>query len=323
MSGPLVSAIVVNWNGARDLETCLPTLLAQSYRPLEIIIVDNASTDGSADVANRFGVRWVALDRNVGLAPALNKGAEWASGELLLFLNNDMRFHQAFVESMAMPMLRDPNVFAVDALQYDWEGSRPVHLATRLAREPRAHNLCHALVPGLHAYQETCSSPTEVLMASAANMMARNAMFRALGGFDERLPLGYEDLELCWRAWICGWKTVFAPAAACWHRVGASSRSIEGSRLGFCGILGGRLLTATKLLPIKYVIRTWWVFLAGLAVDLGRFRSQRTGDRLRVLSQQVRYLRPLVRERREIYRSARTTPAKQLDRLLRLQKSPL
>ena len=97
-SKPLVSAVVVNWNGAEDLEICLPSLLAQSYRPMEIIVVDNASTDNSAAVTGRFGVRWLGLDQNRGPTGGMNEGAKSAQGEFVLFLNNDMRFHERFVE---------------------------------------------------------------------------------------------------------------------------------------------------------------------------------------------------------------------------------
>lgn len=314
---PLVSAIVVNWNGARHLETCLPSLVSQSYRPLEIIVVDNASTDDSAAVVSRFGVRWLPLQRNVGLAPALSRGAQVAAGEHLLFLNNDMRFHENFVESMVTEIVRDPVVFSVDALQYDWEGRKQVHLATRLGKKSRANSICYAVVPTLYIYQESSGSPTTVLAACAASMLVRKSMFFALGGFDERLPLGYEDVELCWRAWVRGWKSVFVPAAVCWHRVGGSSGSAEYSRLGFRGILGGRLLISTKLLPVSYTIRTWLATLAGLARDVVALRWQRARDRAGVLSENARFLPPLLRERRKIYRSQHTSPRQQLERLLR------
>jgi len=315
---PLISALIVNWNGAKHLEVCLPSLLSQSYQPLEVIVVDNASTDNSSTVTSKFEVRWFPLERNGGLAPALNRGAREASGEYLLFLNNDMRFHEAFVELMAAEIMRDPNVFAVDALQYNWEGAKAVHLATRLTKKSRANSSCHSVVSALYVCQETAGLTTDTLMASAANMLVRKSMFQALGGFDERLPLGYEDVELCWRAWVHGWKSIFVPRAVCWHHVGASCGSSEGSRLCFRGMLAGRLLSATKLFPLTYTIGTWLTAITGLAADVGRLRWQRARDRLGILSEYARLVPPLLQDRRELYRSGRTSPRQQLERLLRL-----
>lgn len=317
-SGPLVSAIVVNWNGARDLDTCLPSLLSQSYRPLEIIVVDNASTDDSASVANLFGVRWLPLERNLGLAPALNRGAEAATGELLLFLNNDMRFHEGFVAAMVAEMLGCSDIFAVDALQYDWNGEHEVHVATRLTTCDSEGTLCHMLTPGLHMCQKATDKPTPVFMASAANLLARKSMFQLLGGFDERLFFGYEDVELCWRGWMFGWQTVFVPAAKCWHRVSHSTHGATASSLSFRGIEIGRLLMAAKLLPFQYALRTWLRSVAGLARDLALLRRQRVADRLRVFRESFGCFPDLLRERRHIHRVAQTTPSAQLDRLLRL-----
>jgi GT2 family glycosyltransferase len=120
MSEPPVSAIIANYNGAKHLRTSLPSLLKQSHKSLEIIVVDNASSDESAQVAQDCGVRWLRLSENIGLAPALNRGAAAAKGELLLFLNNDMRFDQQFVAELVGPLIHDDAVFATDGIQYPW-----------------------------------------------------------------------------------------------------------------------------------------------------------------------------------------------------------
>lgn len=317
-SGQLVSAIVVNWNGARDLETCLPTLLRQSYRDLEVIVVDNSSIDDSAKVVQELGVRWLPLGNNAGLAPALNRGAEAAAGKLLLFLNNDMRFDEEFVASLVTELLRSDDVFAVDARQYDWDGEKELHLATRLATRGSDGNLCHELTPGLHMCQESRGKPTPVFMASAASMLARRSMFQTLGGFDEKLFFGYEDVDLCWRGWIRGWKTVFVPAAKCWHRVAHSSHSEAGRSMSFRGVHCGRLVMAAKLLPWGYALRAWLTSIAGLARDVALFRWQAARDRMNVLKHCFRHLPALLRERRELFTSQSRSPQDALHGLLQL-----
>lgn len=320
---PLVSAVIVNWNGAKHLDICLPSLLSQSHRPVEIIVVDNASNDSSAEIAARHGVRWVPLTRNIGLAPALNRGARLATGDFLLFLNNDMRFHERFVESLAAEILRDPDTFSVDALQYNWEGTKQVHLATRLERNRGAGGDGYAPVPGLYILQADTSSPLAIVSACAASMLVRRSMFMALGGFDERLPFGCEDLEICLRAWLRGWRSVFVPTAMCWHKVGGSSRSREASILGLRGVLGGRMLIATKLLPIRFVLLSWLASLGGLALDAARMRARRVRARTRVFREHARNLRSVWHERRALFRNAGTTPNALLAQMLKVRDAPV
>src|SRR5262249_8184168 len=116
-----------------------------------------------------------------------------------------------------------------------------------------------------------------------ACMMVRRTFFDTLGGFDERLPLGYEDTEICWRARLHGWKTLFVPRAICWHRVGGSVRSEEAALLYFRGLLSGRLVLATKLLPSNYSFYAWLVSVAGFAQDLRLARRKFAAVRAQVL----------------------------------------
>ena len=107
---PKVSVVIVNWNGAEHLRLCLPSLASQSFKSLEVIVVDNCSSDESAEVAKSLGVRWLPLEKNLGLAPALNRGAMSAGGDLLLFVNNDMRFDPGFVAALVEPLERDKEI---------------------------------------------------------------------------------------------------------------------------------------------------------------------------------------------------------------------
>jgi GT2 family glycosyltransferase len=320
---PTVSVIIVNWNGAEHLRLCLPSLASQSFKLLEIIVVDNRSSDDSADVARSFGVRWLPLESNLGLAPGLNRGAAVASGDLLLFVNNDMRFDPGFVAALVEPLQTEPEIFATDGMQFNWDGTVPAHMASRLTNAPRRRDSSTELVPGIHFYQEKKTKKSSVFMASAACMMVRRKFFEELGGFDDRLPLGYEDVEICWRAWVRGRKTVYVPSAICWHRIGASIRSLEAARFGFRGVLKGRLLLATKLLPARYAFRTWLISSAGLAKDLSRLRLNFATDRVGVLVHMAGLLPQLLREKRALFKNARRSPEEELDFLLRLTEDDL
>ena len=304
--------MVANWNGANHLKIALPTLKRQTYSPLEILVVDNGSVDSSHQVAAENEVTWVAMTQNRGLAAAWNEGARQALGQYLIFLNNDMRFPPDFVRMLVAILHDNPDLFAADARQLDWEGSTEIHSATRLRTGSFPYR---GLIPGLDFVQESVGGVTDVMQASAA-MAVRRSMFENLGGFDERLLVGWEDTEICWRAWLRGWRTVLVPEAVCWHHLGSSSRSGHGAAARFRGTLGGRLLFAMKHLPWPYAVSTWAVSVLGFAKDLATGRVGSLVPRARVLTECARFVPALLSERRRIYRNAGTVPRAHLDRML-------
>lgn len=310
--------IIANWNGAHHLRICLPSLRGQTFTALEIVVVDNGSSDDSEEVTRQFEARWIGLSENSGLAPALNRGAAAAQGDFLLFVNNDMRFEREFVAALLEPLGADETIFATDGMQFNWDGNEKGHLAVRLTKDRSANRGLVEVVPGLYFFQQEEREKSLVFMASAACMLARRTLFEQLGGFDGRLPLGYEDVEICWRAWLRGWKTVYVPNAICWHRVGASGRSLEGQRFSFRGVLTGRLLVATKLLPMGYLLRTWFTSVAGLGKDLAMLKFRFAKDRLTTLLKLAFALPHLFRERKSLFKNAESSPGKHLQSLLEL-----
>jgi len=170
-----VASVTVAYNAAEMLPQQIEALLLQARPVQEIIVVDNASTDDSESVAQQHQVRWLKLATNVGLAPALNRGAEIAAGKFLLFVNNDMRFDEQFVAKLVEPLLRDETIFATDATQFFWDGTGPGHAASRLGKTPSGRALETELIRGLYFSQENVERETYVFMASAACMLARRS----------------------------------------------------------------------------------------------------------------------------------------------------
>lgn len=310
----LVSVIVVNRDGEEHLADCLESLERQSYRHIEVLVVDNGSSDSSEAMVRKFSCRWEPLGRNIGFAAANNEGARRARGEVLLFVNNDMRFDPALIERLAEPLLQDSTVFATDARQYDWTGEREVHLATTLQPLATAWAVFRhrGLLPRFDLHQAPSSTPCRVVQSSAANMAVNRQKFDALGGFDPRFPIGWEDTDICWRAWLRGWPTVYVPDAVCWHKVGMSAVSESGAWFRYRGTLGGRLLFTLKHLPLEDVLLAWSRTLLGLVTDLARMDLRASRHRAAVLSEFARYAPEAVRERRISYRASGRTPRRHL-----------
>jgi N-acetylglucosaminyl-diphospho-decaprenol L-rhamnosyltransferase len=294
-----VSAVIVNWNGARDLEVALPSLLAQSPPLREIIVVDNGSIDDSKDVVDRHGATWLPLHSNRGIAAALNEGARIADGRYLLFLNQDMHFPREFVKSLSEVLDHDDNVFAVDAQQLDWAG-KCVHERTVFARVARRTGD----LPGWRFAQEASSELAPCGYVSAANALVRRDRFEEIGGWDAGYPASWEDVDLSIRAWARGWTSVYQPAACCAHRVSATMATTDGRVARVRGTLTGRARLAVKLAPWDTAVLTIAGLVAGALRDVLLGRIALAGMRLQAVARALRELPELLALRRVVTRSA-------------------
>lgn len=215
---PLVSIVVLNFNGASHLPECLESLVGQDYPEIEIIVADNGSTDNSRDIVARYeGIVFADLQGNHGFGKGNNLGAQQAHGKYLFFVNNDMRFAPEVVSRLVSVAEADENVFALDIKQYSWDSSHVIHSALRLRMtiDPRA-----PFMPFIGYEQVDSHGIERVPFANGANLFCRRSMFQTLGGFDPTFFIDHEDQDLCWRACMRGWKVLYLPDVVCWHKVG-------------------------------------------------------------------------------------------------------
>src|SRR5437899_1710038 len=217
--GALVSTLVLNWNGAHLLDDCLVTLAAQDWPAHEVVVVDNGSGDDSAAVTARHPARWLPMGDNLGFTRAYNRAVRDAKGELLFFVNNDMRFEPDCVGRLARALAADDTLFAVDPTQRSWDGARVIHGRTRFV--PGSY---HDVVvpPWAVEYTAAAAGPVEVPWGCAGSLLVRRDRFEALDGFDPTFFIDFEDTDLCWRAWRRGWRTIHLPDAVLYHKVGMS-----------------------------------------------------------------------------------------------------
>jgi N-acetylglucosaminyl-diphospho-decaprenol L-rhamnosyltransferase len=214
-----VAVVVGNWQGERLLPDCLASLDAQTLRPDEVIVVDASSTDASAAVAAAGGAR-VLFRSNRGLGYLYNEGARATRAAFVLCLNNDVALDPGCLELLAAELRADEQTFAADPRQLDWSGERLVHARALLSRGP----LLRQPLPGFRldlAVPSATVVPT--LSANGGAMLVRRERLLELGGFDETMFMDFEDLDLCWRAWLKGWPSVYVPDAVVRHRVGAAT----------------------------------------------------------------------------------------------------
>jgi hypothetical protein len=212
-----VTVVIGNYQGEHVLPDCLGSLRMQTQAPAEVIVVDGGSTDRSVEVAESYGARALG-HANRGLGFLYNRGVEAAAAPFALLLNNDVALEPDCLERLAAALDADPLRFAADARQLTWDGHSLVHARATLRRGP----LLRELLPGFRL--DLCAPADTVVPTVCANggaMMVRSRLLLELGGFDETFFLDFEDLDLGWRAWLCGWPSVHVPGAVVRHRVAA------------------------------------------------------------------------------------------------------
>jgi len=223
-----VAAVIGNYEGAELLPDCIESLCRQSRPPTELIVVDGGSRDASVTVAESLGARVISTE-NRGLGFLYNTGARAATAPYVLLANNDVALDEDCLERLAAALDEDERRFAADARQLDWAGERVVHARTTI----RPGRMTGEYLPGLHL-DHLVESPelAPTVCANGAAMLVRREMMLQLGGFDETFFMEWEDLDLCWRAWLREWTTVYVPMATVRHHVGAvTTRSVLPRRL--------------------------------------------------------------------------------------------
>ncbi len=208
VSGPLVSIIILTRDGAEHMRRLLGKLdTGTHYRSFEVIVVDNGSTDGTSEVLNlsrSYPVRVISNDHNTSFSHGNNQGVEVASGELLLFLNNDVDpINPGWLGAMVDAASIDESVVAVGAeLVYPVRGESVSDLTVQHAgirfgfRQASIHAINIATPDPL---DKSTSRMSPVPAATAAALLVEASAFRRVGGFDEGYVYGTEDVDLCLR----------------------------------------------------------------------------------------------------------------------------
>ncbi|MEO5575637.1 MAG: glycosyltransferase family 2 protein [Gaiellaceae bacterium] len=223
---PDVAVVIGNYQGERLLPDCIASLDAQTLKPSEIVVVDGASADASVGVAEALGAR-VLRRENRGLGHLYNEGARATSTELVLLLNNDVALDERCLELLVAALDADASLCAADPRQVDWDARRDVKARTVLARG----RLFREYIPSLHL--DDCVPSAEIVptvSAHGAAMLVRRELLLELGGFDETFFMEWEDLDLCWRAWLRGHGSVYVPDAWLRHRVGGATGASDLTR---------------------------------------------------------------------------------------------
>jgi hypothetical protein len=217
MRSGVVSVVLVNYKGADDTIACLRSLTDLDWpaERLEMVVVDNASGDGSAARIREAvpGAVVVESPSNTGFAGGCNLGVAHSTGQYVAFLNNDARADRSWLTAAVETLQSDDRCGAVACKVLDWDGKLVDYVGAALTwygmgYKPQAER------PDSPDFDR----PRDVLFATGAAMVMPAAVYREVGGFDDRFFMFYEDVDLGWRLNLLGWRVRYQPRSVAFHK---------------------------------------------------------------------------------------------------------
>ncbi len=301
----LLSVVIPNWNGLHFLETCLESLRAQRYDALEIILVDNASQDGSqAYVRDQYPeVTLILLPENRGFTGACNAGMQAAHGTYIALLNNDTELDPGWAAAVVDAFQRHPQVGMVASKMLLFDQRDHIHTAgDYFTLDGQAGNR--------GVWQRDVGqydSEEYVFSACGGASIYRADMLAQVGLLDDDFFFLLEDMDLGWRAQLAGWRCLYTPQAVVYHHLSATGGGVTASYYaGRNSIIllaknypealwrrHGRQVLRTQLRSIIEALRSW--------------RGEASRARLRGVLAGLRMLPNALNKRRAIQNSRRIT----------------
>jgi GT2 family glycosyltransferase len=295
-----VAVVIPSWNSAALLPSCLASVQAQE-EAVEVLVVDNGSTDGSVAFLRENGIAHLTLPRNEGFAAAVDLGAARARALYVLPLNADAELEPGAVAALVAALEADPGlggaaprILQVEGGARDVDAARLYSAGMGLTADGRA------VETGAGEEQSPAwLRRREVFGVCGAACLLRRELFDQLGGYERSFFAFYEDVDLNVRARIGGWRFEYVPEAVVWHlgnaswQAGAPRPGAWNARL----VARNRLVTQARFMPASALPRIAAVEIGALvrAARQGRFRAT-----LRGKLEGLRRLPGTLRERRRL-----------------------
>lgn len=268
----LISVIIINWNGERFLSACIASVKAQSYADIEIILVDNASEDHSlADLPRE--VILIKNKVNTGFCAAANQGIEKSRGGIIILLNQDVTLDKNFVKNIAGIFTQNENagmvsgkILRMDGITIDSAGQFMNMWGKSVERGYNKKD--KGQYDGKNRSFSVCGAAACYRRTMLEDIKIRDEYF------DESFFAFYEDLDLCWRAQLKGWKAMFDPGAIVYHyRGGTQNKDQRFQILGRPGdiqlkIIFNRYLMLLKNASMVHLLLYSPFFLTRSIIDL-------------------------------------------------------
>lgn len=255
-----VSVVLLNWNGIKYVEKCVESVINQTCKNIEFIIIDNASSDGSIQkLQEKYPFfRYILNQNNLGFAKGMNQGIEVSEGEYVLLLNNDVCLDSNYIKKGLARLDKNENIGFIGGLEYIWKDDvltdmlhvscGPMYLRKRIQ------------ITGKSSFydEQICFGITGSFPIVRKKML--DDIYSVSGYyFDEDFETGWEDTDMRFRAFLRGWKTLYYPEIHAWHILSAS----DGGKI--------RLTSKSSKYQVRIFRNRYFVILKNLPDEINKW----------------------------------------------------
>ena len=221
------AVVILNWNGRQHLEQFLPSVVAHTPQQVRIIVANNGSTDDSVAFLEQHypTIEIIRLERNYGFAEGYNRALEQVDAEFFILLNSDVEVTAGWVEPLVATLTNNRSVAAVapklrsygNRDHFEYAGAAGGYI------DVLGYPYCRGrILSTLEQDKGQYDTAQEVFWASGAAFCCRADVFRMLGGFDADFFAHMEEIDLCWRMQLQGYKIMVEPHSTVYHLGGGT-----------------------------------------------------------------------------------------------------
>ncbi|MEO5683041.1 MAG: glycosyltransferase family 2 protein [Chitinophagaceae bacterium] len=276
---PSVAIVILNWNGRHYLQQFLPSVAASTYAQVQVIVADNASSDDSVTFLQEHypAVRIILLPRNFGFAKGYNEALKQVKADYYVLLNSDVEVQPGWIEPVIALMESDPVIGACqpkilmerNRSLFEYAGAAGGWIDSLGYPFARGRVFDHCETD-LGQYDDEST----VFWASGAAMFVRSSVYHACGGLDEYFFAHMEEIDLCWRMQLGGYRIMSCPKAVVYH-VGGGTLPKGNAQKVYLNFRNN-LIMLFKNLPVAQLL---WKLPLRLALDgLTGWKSLFSGD---------------------------------------------
>jgi hypothetical protein len=316
---PLIDVIIPNWNGREWLGNCLDSLYNQSFQDFEIIVVDNGSTDGSAEFIRTSypRVKLVTLPENTGFTGGINAGVQAGGAGYVCWFNNDAEAEPDFLKNLLEGLAgRQDQGYGMAAARVTFHSNPGLINSAGLFVGPdgigRDRGFQQPDGPGF-------DSQLEIFGPAGVAALYRREIFNEIGLLDETFFLYSEDVDFNFRAQLAGYRCVYVPGARVSHRGSATTRAIRARATRLASRNG--LLAVIKNVPGRVLIKMLPWLLLGQLYQLVLFaRPGQLEAAIMGKLDLIRLLPVTLKQRRKIQSQRKLTP-RQFEQQMKLGRN--